>query len=348
MTKKTIKHAYQSIRPDDEARARMLENILSGASELPPERIPMKNRNNTLRRAIPIAVVISLFLVLGIAAYAAYQYSLQDLVLTPTEPVAVAGENTSSEETTETYDVISLQGFADSPNFKAAQEYRDYLASYDFDWATLENDSYECPAEYMAYTCYSQKMQDKIDEICDKYGLNLLGPNTMVNARGENLSSEEIFTEMGLSDLRNPAVEANHNIVFGYYYPEGTFQIEGDITLTGETAPWPYTVSYELRRVMKTSFDHVPLGISGGYESFEEWTYTTPNGTEVLLALGPEQALVIADLEESFVVVNMNDFYDSSFDVNDLTDMNDYSVEVFSDRATLEAFADAFDFSQLS
>ena len=82
-------------------------------------------------------------------------------------------------DTTGELDKISLQGFAGSPNYQAAKEWMDFLDSYDVDKAILNSLSNEevnsFSDEYYSYTCYTDEMAKKIDEICRKYGLQKQG-----------------------------------------------------------------------------------------------------------------------------------------------------------------------------
>lgn len=100
-----------------------------------------------------------------------------------------------------------------------------------------------------------------------------------------------------------------------------------------EKNPWPYRINFEYRCVMKTAFDGVILSI-GDVESYEQWNYTLKDGTDVLLALNEEKALLIADQEEYFVTVNI---------------LNPYAIDAIHgdqqmDKESLETFAEIFTF----
>ncbi len=92
-------------------------------------------------------------------------------------------------------------------------------------------------------------------------------------------------------------------------------------------------IAYQFGNYVKGTFSGVYLNV-GDADSYREWQYTTSSGVIVSLALGETKALVIADLENSFVAVNVltgsagSDFGSSSVTEDDL-----------------EAFADLFDFS---
>lgn len=70
MKRRSVRKAYETIRPDDEARARMLQNILSSASEIPPA-----GKDDTMNRRkmkpMVIAAIIVLMTAMTITAFAA-------------------------------------------------------------------------------------------------------------------------------------------------------------------------------------------------------------------------------------------------------------------------------------
>lgn len=68
----------------------------------------------------------------------------------------------------------------------------------------------------------------------------------------------------------------------------------------------------------------------GDLNRYDEWKYTVKDGTEVLLALSEEKALIIADLPTHFVTVNIL--------------KPDDSASASMNRSALEAIADTFRF----
>lgn len=97
------------------------------------------------------------------------------------------------------------------------------------------------------------------------------------------------------------------------------------------TEQWNYTVGYSLRSVQKTSFDGVYSSV-GDLATYEQWEYTMKDGTTVLLAL-QDEGRVIVDKEDCFVVV-------TAFGTPE-----DIFAPIPHDRAFVEAFCEAFDFS---
>lgn len=235
-----------------------------------------------------------------------------------------------------TKNLISAQGFQDSANYQAAKEWHVFLESYDQDGTLLKEekaDDYERPAEYEAYTCYTQQMQDKVDEICEKYDLTLLGPIC---------TDVEVLLQMyGIHREKtegNGILFAETEGVFcevedGYFYRDGTFQLSGNTTMKYEESPWIYPIHYQYRCVRKTAFDAVSVPVDE-LETYEEWSYTMKDGTQVLLALSPQQALIFVDQEAYFVTINVLETR-----VGDIL----YGEQQMS-KEVLEAFADTFVF----
>ena len=266
------------------------------------------------KRLVLIAAIIALMLLL--VGCVAYILGLKDVYVGEYTYDAGFGETGVSNS-------ISLQGFVGTPNYQAAKEWNDYLSICDpGDPDVIPG--YESSREYMAYLCYTPDMEAKIDEICDKYALQVLGPTYLTD------NPMRMFTDLGINNIIADGTVALVDFHGGaYYYRDGTFQLPGITTLTWEGNPWPYPVTYDYRCVMKTAFDGVCLNV-GDLNQYDEWTYTVKDGTEVLLALSEEKALIIADLPTHFVTVN-------------ILKPND-GLQASMDRSALEAIADTFRF----
>lgn len=294
----------------------------------------------SLKRSLLIAAIVAMMLLLVGCTVALMK--LQELKMgeyTYVEPEYM--ENTSDvqygetafEQPTVTSDVISMQGFLDSPNYQAAKEWNTFLDNYDRDGTLLEKssyDEYQETMEYMAYFCYTQEMQDKIDEICEKYNLELLGPVYLENY------AIDVVKAVGIDNLFAEDANVHIQLSDGYYYGDGTFQLGGTTTLNYEGSPWIYPISYQYRCVMKTAFDGVGLTV-GDIDSYDQWKHKLQDGTEVLLALGPQKALIIVDKEEYFVTVNI-----LGAAVGDVM----YGEQCLP-KAGLEAFAETFTFDYI-
>ena len=323
MNRREIRRAYDSVAPDSTARERMLDNILSAVSPEQPGR-----RSRVLRPALCLAAVIALLLAFGITAYAAGWFGLRD---------AVIGRFVVNNGIDKDYyaQFISLQGYSDSPEFKALCEWQSFLESYDSDSSILSsigNSSTDFDEKYRYYSCYTQEMADEIDRICEKYSLSLI-------TGAEFFESEEGFFEAaGVGRVCTRQGEGYENDFSpGYVHNDGSFHFEGQATFTADGAAWPYPILYQFDRSMKGSFSSTVLNI-GDAADYEEWAYTTKNGVELTLAQSDWKELILVERENSFVVVNLLDV-----SVGDAV----YG-ELHKSREDLEAFAELFDFSVIS
>ena len=238
---------------------------------------------------------------------------------------------TSLEMETDKFDTISLQGFMGTLNYQAAQEWLDFEASYDPHgeiMQSLSNEEMIMPDEYWSYNCYTPEMTAKVDEICEKYGLNKQGPAVT----GQSLN--QFFQTLKIDGVLRENIDAEVKIHPQYLYKTGTFMLSCDAKLTGEDSPWKYSIECQFYSVMKTDFDDVFLNV-GDIEKYDQWEYTTWNGMQVLLARSPDKALVFVDNGTAFISVNI-----MNPRVGDVV----YGEQLMP-REALEAFADTFDFS---
>lgn len=292
----------------------------SGAAGNRRKRLPV-------RKVWLIAAVIVLMLLL-VGCTVVYVLRLQDMKLGEraySEPAYTnpEGETVPAREGTDT--LISLQGVAGSPSYLAAKEWDEFCSHYDTDHAisqSLTNEEMDLGEEYYSYVCYTREMADEIDEICEKYGLQKQGMPQ------HEQPWENICRILGVEDLIKTADGVSVDRFGGYIYRSGTFLLEGSLT------PDKTPADFQLSCVAKTDFDDTLLNI-GDIDSYEQWVHVSPDGTELLLAVSPQKALIVADRESYFATVNLLNF---AFD--------DSAVpESWISKEDLEAIADLFDFS---
>ncbi len=241
----------------------------------------------------------------------------------------LVAESTVPDETDmngEEINLISIQGYMGSDSYAAFKEWQDFLETYDSDNSILyaNNHKFQCPEAYASYHCYSQEMVDKIDEICEKYNLRPLG-NYWYFTRGK-----DVFDAVGIESVFSGSEETGYLDYSGYCFSDGTFSVEGQLELAGE---WSSMVSFNYRSVLKTSFDGVARNI-GDISKYNQWNYTMMDGTNVLLALREEGALIIVDKEDSFVTIGA---------VGTLVHGN--NIKFPMERDFLETLCEAFDFT---
>lgn len=334
--RKKFYDAYESIKPGEEAKERMLKNILSS----PPEEFTGRKesmRKAKSKRILRIAAAAAAAVMLPGAAYAAGLFGLQEVNLGKKEfevPVRIEEGEIGTEEKFKMekfkVDMISLQGMADSPEARACNEWLDFYESYDADGsiaAKIGNEPTEFREEYGAYSCYTREMADKIDELCEKYQLK---------KREEPVIEDDykkILGRYGIGDILKPSEDMVNMMQGEVCDSDGNFNLGGEITFPENPG---CSIVYELNRSVKGFFDTTVLNV-GNVDDYEQWEYETENGETVLLARNGDKALIIADKEKSFISVNMDGYFRK--------DANGIGVPYEISREELEKIADSLDFS---
>jgi len=226
----------------------------------------------------------------------------------------------------EEINLISIQGYMGTDSYAAFQEWQNFLDTYDTDKSILyaNNHTFEPPEAYASYHCYSQELVDKIDEICEKYNLQPLGK------RWHFTRGKDVFDAVGIESIFSGSEETGYLDYSGYCYKDGTFDVEGQLELTGK---WNFMINFDYRSVKKTSFDDVTRNI-GDVSKYDQWNYTMKDGTTVLLALREEGALIIVDKEDSFVTIGASG-----------TVLHGNWIKLPMEREFLETLCEAFDFT---
>ena len=255
-----------------------------------------------------IAAIIALILLL-VGCAIVYVLSLQDLKIgenTVTEPEHYGANWVVIEAKEKTYEYLSVQGFADSPNQQAVKEYRDYLDSINRDAVTDE------------------EKDIKRFEIAEKYGLKLLSEGINIHY----LQSDALPEKLRFSNFCMDRPYAQMHYVSGRFHREGNFLIDLNIEPVDGLLDWPYFIQTDYRYYAKDYFVYDYISVEH-LDSFQEWEYTMPDGKPALLALGKEDALIIAERENGTFCVH----FDSRTGIDTI------------DKETLEKIADLFDFS---
>ena len=227
-------------------------------------------------------------------------------------------------------DVMSLQGLAGSPEFEANARWHAFYESYDPDGAILAsvgNSDTGLEPRYDAYPCYTREMADTLDAIAEESGLELLSGLTLYGAAE--------LPDWMRSILPQSCGAFGHCTYDAYSFDNGSFKTEGAFLFCD--AQWPYETNYQFVCNRKGYLSVSYLAI-GDADDYTQWAYETASGVTVTLALGPDKALIIADLPDAYLVVNVLDVR-----VGDVQ-----QGEATLPAGILEAMADAFRFDQLA
>ena len=265
-----------------------------------------------------IAAIIALALLL-VGCTVVYVLRLQDLAFgQDTQEVLGSGVQDRT--------LLSLQGVKGTPGYQATKEWHEWLKTYDPDdriYHSQEAFSEDFGDDYYAYNLYTREMKDKLDEICDKYQLNLLGKMYV------DPDEAAACKALGIQGILRSDARAQTNFGSVRYYADGSFTVEGKMTM--ETQVWPYEEIVTFSCCRKDSFSDL-YGSVGPEGTYEEWTYTTTQGVDVLLVLEQrndmnQQILLMADRGEYVFTFHALE-YDREWT-----------------REALEAYAEAFDFT---
>lgn len=288
-----------------------------------------------IRRPLFVAAIIALMvLLMGCAVLLLHLEDLRIGEETYTDNMRYAEDGSKIPATEKVKQYISISGAEGSANFLAMQEWMTFKEHYDPDGSLWhKNAGFERGAQYRNYVdAYSQEMLDKIDEICRKYDLKLEGDAVIFQE-----SAAEVFTQV----LEVPGITAeksNLKTEFGGARVAecGNFNASYRATLQNpETSQeFDFTLIYDYRD--KDCFTSAYITIEDG-ESVEQWNYTLPDGTEVLIASDKGgDAYILYDREDAFINVTIRNVgwnWDSPGDVMTHRDMEliaealDYSLK---------------------
>lgn len=291
-------------------------SYLLAAEDFRQGNTPARNRSLPAKHLWLIAAVIALgALLVGCAV--AYALRLQDMAFGQKHQEYYDGSS-------QTVTLLSIQGVQGTPGYQASKEWYEWLERYDQDMTIYHSEeafSEDFGEAYWTYNLYSREMKDKLDEICQKYGLELLGkmyvdPDIAAGCQA-----------IGIPGIFRPGAQESADWGEICYYANGAFRLEGHVTLPGQI---DRIVLYRCHRKSAFSDLYNSVGPEGTYE---EWTYTTSYGVEVLMVLdqgGPRgNATLYAEHGDYVYLLTISEFEDVPL----------------PDQAGLEAYAEYFDLS---
>ena len=319
MTRDALYRAYDGLRPSDAARARLLQAVKEAAAHPETEEHP---KRRTFRRSLLLAAALGLIVAFGSVAYATGWFGLRSAVM--------YHDNGDPDQPYGNTDVMSLQGLAGSPEFEANARWQAFYDSYDPDGAILAsigNSDTGLEPRYDAYPCYTREMADTLDAIAEESSLELLSGLTLYGAAE--------LPDWMRNTLPQSCGAFDHCTYDAYSFDNGSFKTEGAFLFCD--AQWPYETNYQFVCNRKGYLSVSYLAI-GDADDYTQWAYETASGVTVTLALGPDKALIIADLPDGYLVVNVLDVR-----VGDVQ-----QGEASLPAEILGAMADAFRFDQLA
>ena len=289
-------------------------------------------KTRSLRRPLLVAAAIAAALLL-VGCGIVYALRLQDMSIGKASYTQRFDDKGKAIDPVEkSMDIITPYGRSGDAIQQALKEWYEFQESYDPDGALLtdEPDIPDIPNQYeYTYSCYTQEMVDKVNEIAAKYDLKLLDEWIPF----QRYQSDIFLEETGIRSLLRQDSGAQITDMAGMLYLPYNFSMEFE--LVTENAGKLMT-SYGYARK-----DYFPSAFAGGMDidAYEQWDHTTPGGTKLLLALNSKgQGEIIAEQENAMIMI--------SIDGNRSLSHSRYpdASEVMT-KAELESIADQFDYS---
>lgn len=290
------------------------------------------HKTRSLRRPLLVAAAIAAALLL-VGCGIVYALRLQDMSIGKASYTQRFDDKGKAIDPVEkSMDIITPYGRSGDAIQQALKEWYEFQESYDPDYAlaTNEPDIPDIPNQYeYTYSCYTQEMVDKVNEIAAKYDLKLLDEWIPF----QRYQSDIFLEETGIRSLLRQDSDVQITGMAGMLYLPYNFSM--DFELVTENAGKLMT-SYGYARK-----DYFPRAFPGGMDidAYEQWDHTTPGGTKLLLALNSKgQGEIIAEQENAMIMI--------SIDGNRATSHTAYpdASEVMT-KAEPESIADQFDYS---
>lgn len=252
-----------------------------------------------------LAAMIALMLLL-VSCAVVYMMRMRDLKIG--EHTVIPEQQNLAETTEVQLDVLSLQGIKDSAQYLANQEWLAFTQSYEPELGEY----WESDEQYWAYSVADQVMVDRLDEICEKYGLNVIG-----KPWHEHVDCNQFLPLAGVSTLLKADSEASLRIPQGRFFPGGSFTVYGFFTLPSGEQQLELTYHCVKKDVFYDVFAYVDS------DNVTERNYTTKDGIPLLLIQSDKSGMILADREDCFLSLSVG----------------------LNDSTALEAIADQFDFT---
>ena len=284
---------------------------------------PVDSRKEPATKKLParkiwlVAAVVALALLLA-GCGIAYVLSLRQLELgtqTIPLPTDASQDGTAPTETEMQLTVFSLQGIEGTPNYQANQEWLAFTQSY----TPSGGEYWDSDPAYWAYSVQDQTMVDKLDEICAKYGLKVIG-----KAWHEQVDCNKFLPLLGIDSLLKAGTDATLSIPAGRYFPGGSFTIYGTLNLGDAAEMFTYQC------VKKDVFYDV-FGYTNP-DSVTERNYTTSDGVPLLFLESEQSGMILADREDCFLSLSI--MLDGNVSLEEIAECFDFTIQPQAPDAT--------------
>lgn len=297
------------------------------------------------KRVWLVAAIAALMLVL-VGCTVVYMLRLQDMSIgKETYTQSFDEEGKAIDPVEKTKDILTIYGHNGDNIQLALTEWFAFLETYDPEGALMDNnpDHPEIPNNYeYNYDCYTLDMVERLDALAAKYQLKLLEEWIPF----QNWQHHIFFEETGIGSFFLPGSGAEVKHMAGMLFAPYNFSME--FQLSTDVLPQKIWGSIDYAR--KDYFPQNPNPGGLDLSLYEQWDYTAPDGTPLLLALSNKgRSYIIAEPENAILILNFDgNFSNSAYpkpeeiltkqQLEALADLFDYSMEPKTvDRAVVEA-----------
>lgn len=276
------------------------DNYILEAEKIRSGEDPVTVKGVSKKRIVLIAAVIALTLLL-VGCAVVYALRMQNLKVGEYHHYISGVIDDAPVEEAKSITLISLQG----THLEAMTEWIAFLQDYDSDhMLAVEAQSMgytgDIPSQYsMTYGCYTREMMDKLDEIVQKYDLKLLSDKKPF-MQGEG---KLVLDTLGIDSIHRENDWSTVSYLEGYYYPEGTFEINLSISMDGKD--WQCRDNLAAYRYSRKAYFDPAYGAVSDPDTYTQWDYIREDGKKVLLAMSKEFARIYIDLPDSFISLSM-------------------------------------------
>ena len=291
------------------------EDLIDEAENQPfPSRVAGAEEPRKTRRPLLIAALIALMLLL-VGCGVVYVLKMQDLKLGEAQVTQDRWDNQQHTMVSQTVSqqTLTLSGLKGTPNYQAAQEWYEFEQTYDPDhqiYFEAKDNPEEFPVQYAFYNPYTQDMVNKIEEICGKYDLQLVG--APVKAQ----SAKALLEYLDIDSILLPDAPAEAAYDYASYYEGGYFHTDVTFRMTDGADAWPYQSMLSFLYSPKDCFNNDLFDLTG--DDWHERNYTTKSGHDVLILRSPTvwASWVFCDLEEATVALRVETIFQVYTDEN--------------------------------
>ena len=291
------------------------EDLIDEAENQPfPSRGIEEKTHRKKPRPLLIAALIALMLLL-VGCGVVYVLKMQDLKLGEAQVTQDRWDNQQHTMVSQTVSqqTLTLSGLKGTPNYQAAQEWYEFEQTYDPDhqiYFEAKDNPEEFPVQYAFYNPYTQDMVNKIEEICGKYDLQLVG--APVKAQ----SAKALLEYLDISSILLPDAPAEAAYDYASYYEGGYFHTDVTFRMTDGADAWPYKTMLSFLYSPKDCFNNDLFDLTG--DDWHERNYTTKSGHDVLILRSPTvwASWVFCDLEEATVALRVETIFQVYTDEN--------------------------------